>query len=63
MRGKEKPEDESQGMADIGREYRCPLCGHRFTAKEAAACRINCPLAKGCKLVQCPNCRYEFPPG
>jgi len=33
-----------------------------FDEKKAdGPCRA-CPMAKGCKLVKCPNCGYEAPP-
>ena len=38
---------------------RCPLCGKRFSAEDAARC-ATCALAKRCGLVMCPNCGYEF---
>ncbi|HUJ15971.1 MAG TPA: FeoA family protein [Thermoanaerobaculia bacterium] len=37
--------------------YECPLCGTDF---EGASCHSTCPLAKGCMMVRCPNCAYEF---
>ena len=40
----------------------CSMCGHDFTREEAAACEHGCPMAKGCGLVTCPSCGYEFPP-
>lgn len=38
----------------------CPLCGFEFE-RHAAPCEHSCPLGKLCKLICCPNCRYEFP--
>jgi Fe2+ transport system protein FeoA len=38
----------------------CPLCGFEFE-KADTPCERGCPLGKFCKLVCCPNCRYEFP--
>lgn len=38
----------------------CPLCGFEFE-KQDTPCQRGCPLGKFCKLVCCPNCRYEFP--
>ena len=38
----------------------CPLCGFEFE-KQDTPCQHGCPLGKFCKLVCCPNCRYEFP--
>ena len=37
--------------------YDCPLCGLEF---EEANCHSSCPLAKGCLMVRCPRCLYEF---
>jgi len=39
----------------------CGMCGHSFTGEEGAACRRGCPLSKGCGMVTCPSCSYEFP--
>lgn len=38
----------------------CPLCGFEFEKRDTP-CAHGCPLGKFCKLVCCPNCRYEFP--
>jgi Fe2+ transport system protein FeoA len=38
----------------------CPLCGFEFEKRDTP-CQRGCPLGKFCKLVCCPNCRYEFP--
>ncbi len=38
----------------------CPLCGYEFV-KQDTPCARGCPLGRYCKLVCCPNCRYEFP--
>ena len=37
--------------------YECPLCGTDF---EHADCRGGCPMSKGCAMVRCPRCGYEF---
>lgn len=37
--------------------YECPLCGTDFTGSE---CHSSCPMAKGCTMVRCPRCAYEF---
>ena len=39
------------------RSYDCPLCGTDFTG---AVCRSSCPMSKGCAMVRCPRCGYEF---
>ncbi|MDO8493880.1 MAG: hypothetical protein Q7S68_00890 [Deltaproteobacteria bacterium] len=36
----------------------CSLCGWQFP-KAKAACH-GCILSKGCGLIKCPNCGYEF---
>jgi hypothetical protein len=33
-----------------------------FDEKRSDASCGGCPMAKGCKLVKCPNCGYETPP-
>ena len=40
----------------------CGMCGHEFTREEGAACSKGCPMARGCGMVTCPSCGYEFPP-
>ena len=35
----------------------CPLCGLDFTGAE---CRSSCPMARGCSMIRCPRCGYEF---
>jgi hypothetical protein len=42
-----------------GTEFRCGLCGARFTHGEQVC--GACPLAAGCDLVRCPSCGYQFP--
>src|ERR1700740_2003002 len=37
--------------------YECPLCGTDFTGAE---CHSSCPMSKGCTMVRCPRCAYEF---
>jgi Fe2+ transport system protein FeoA len=37
--------------------YECPLCATSF---EHANCRSSCPIARGCSMVRCPRCGYEF---
>ncbi|MEA2490509.1 MAG: hypothetical protein QOH21_2301 [Acidobacteriota bacterium] len=39
------------------RTYDCPLCGMDFTGAE---CRSACPMSRGCSMVRCPRCSYEF---
>lgn len=36
----------------------CPLCGFQF-AKAQAACG-GCAMMRGCSMLKCPNCHYEF---
>jgi hypothetical protein len=40
----------------------CGMCGHAFTHAEGIACSKGCPMARGCGMVTCPSCGYEFPP-
>jgi hypothetical protein len=40
----------------------CGMCGHSFTREEGMACSKGCPMARGCGMVTCPSCGYEFPP-
>lgn len=37
--------------------HECPLCGMDFTGE---SCRPSCPMARGCSMVRCPRCGYEF---
>jgi Fe2+ transport system protein FeoA len=37
--------------------YECPLCGTDFTGAE---CHASCPMSRGCTMVRCPHCTYEF---
>jgi len=39
--------------------FTCPLCGGRFT--HAGQVCGGCPLARGCDLVHCPHCAYQYP--
>lgn len=38
-------------------DYTCPLCTHAFSG---ANCHSSCPMSKGCKMIRCPRCGYEF---
>lgn len=38
-------------------QHDCPLCGLDFAG---AACHSTCPFSKGCEMVRCPRCAYEF---
>src|SRR6185295_18891113 len=35
----------------------CPLCGTDF---QGAECHSACPMSRGCTMVRCPHCSYEF---
>ncbi|HET8798712.1 MAG TPA: FeoA family protein [Thermoanaerobaculia bacterium] len=37
--------------------HECPLCSTDFTGEE---CHSSCPMARGCTMVRCPRCGYEF---
>lgn len=39
------------------RPFECPLCGTDF---QGAACHSACPMSRGCTMVRCPHCGYEF---
>ena len=39
------------------KHYECPLCGTDFAG---AVCHSSCPMSKGCAMVRCPRCGYEF---
>ncbi len=39
----------------------CPLCGARYREEDGRTCRARCPLERGCRLLRCPECRYEVP--
>ena len=38
-------------------KHECPLCGIDF---EGTECRSACPMSRGCDMVRCPRCGYEF---
>lgn len=38
-------------------EHYCSLCSHTFRGAE---CHSGCPFARGCKMIRCPRCGYEF---
>jgi uncharacterized CHY-type Zn-finger protein len=48
--------------AKLAAMIECGMCAHEFTREEGAACQAGCPISKGCGLVACPACGYEFPP-
>ncbi len=35
----------------------CPLCSLDFNG---AVCHSTCPFAKGCRMIRCPRCGFEF---
>lgn len=37
----------------------CPLCG-RPVPLDRGTCASACPLARGCRILCCPSCGYEF---
>lgn len=39
------------------RIYECPLCSTDFAGSE---CHSSCPMSRGCTMVRCPRCGYEF---
>lgn len=40
---------------------KCSLCGYRYDEERADSACQGCKMAKGCKLIRCPNCNYEEP--
>ena len=40
---------------------RCAFCGYKFNEEQADSCCRGCFMAKGCKLIKCPQCGYEMP--
>ena len=41
------------------RSYTCPLCSNAF-GSDGEACHSSCPMSKGCNMIKCPRCNYEF---
>ncbi|MEW6087966.1 MAG: hypothetical protein AB1498_06630 [bacterium] len=41
---------------------KCGLCGHEFDETQAESACKNCPVMKGCPLIKCPRCGFEWPP-
>ena len=41
----------------------CPLCGYTFSPEEGEKSCGGCPIGKGCDLVCCPHCHYQWPAG
>lgn len=37
--------------------HECPLCGTDF---DGAECHASCPMSRGCSMIRCPRCGYEF---
>ena len=37
--------------------HECPLCSTDFDGEE---CHSSCPMARGCTMIRCPRCGYEF---
>ncbi len=48
-------------LSNHNQMHKCPYCGYEFDGS-ADYCQGACPLAKGCNMIMCPNCRYEFVP-
>ena len=38
--------------------YKCPLCSYSFKVGEAKC--GACPMSKGCKIICCPHCGYQW---
>ena len=39
------------------KHYDCQMCGLAF---DGASCHGSCPMSRGCEMVRCPRCGYEF---
>lgn len=37
--------------------HECPLCGTDFAGEN---CHSSCPMTRGCSMIRCPRCGYEF---
>jgi Fe2+ transport system protein FeoA len=48
---------EAMHQATHGALHECPLCSLDFTGAE---CHSSCPMARGCSMIRCPRCNYEF---
>lgn len=46
-------------MSEISRRYTCPLCSNRFGG-DGSSCHSSCPMSPGCRMIRCPECKYEF---
>ncbi len=53
------PPFEPAAAGAEGTVFTCPLCGGEFTHGERAC--GGCPMARGCDILVCPHCRYQFP--
>lgn len=42
------------------RAVACGLCGHRFVPDTETMACARCPMARGCAVICCPRCGYEF---
>lgn len=41
------------------RTYTCPLCSADFGGN-GESCHSSCPMSRGCNMIKCPRCNYEF---
>lgn len=41
------------------RTYTCPLCSASFGGN-GESCHSSCPMSRGCSMIKCPRCNYEF---
>jgi len=37
----------------------CSMCGYRFDPQAHLACQA-CPVSRGCQVVCCPSCGYQW---
>ena len=40
---------------------RCALCGYLLRPAECGVVCERCPIARGCRLIRCPACGYQWP--
>ncbi|MEE8168699.1 MAG: hypothetical protein V3T58_07495 [Candidatus Hydrothermarchaeales archaeon] len=41
-------------------KLKCPLCGYEFAEEmEEVKCK-GCPMSRGCGMICCPHCNYQF---
>jgi tRNA(Ile)-lysidine synthase TilS/MesJ len=51
--------ETAAAASEAGTVFTCSLCGCRFT-HGGEVCSA-CPISRGCDLVRCPSCGFQFP--